>query len=66
VPVGSCKAVNPATGIRCALLNGHTKPHRHGSTEFQFGAAPGETHFSRRSVLDRHATTRHGSTTGEL
>lgn len=65
VSLGSCKAVNPATGIACALLKGHTKNHRHGSTEFTFGAAPGETHFSRRAALDRHATTRHGSTTGE-
>lgn len=61
MPVGSCKAVNPATGIQCALLKGHTKNHRHGSTEFQFGAAPGQTSFSRRARLDELASSRSAS-----
>lgn len=52
---GSCKARNPATGIQCALLAGHTKLHRHGSTEFRFGAAPGASAFPRRDALEEAA-----------
>lgn len=52
---GSCKARNPATGIQCALLAGHTKLHRHGSTEFRFGAAPGTSAFPRRDALEEAA-----------
>lgn len=52
---GSCKARNPATGIQCALLAGHTKLHRHGSTEFRFGAAPGTSAFPRRDALEKAA-----------
>lgn len=54
---GSCKAINPETGRQCALLAGHTKLHRHGSTEFRFGAEPGQT-FKRRDALDRLASSR--------
>lgn len=58
VPVGSCKAINPETGRQCGLLAGHTKPHRHGNTEFRAGAAPGQRHFTQRDALDRYATSR--------
>jgi len=61
VPVGSCKAINPDTGRQCALLAGHTKPHRHGTTEFITSARPGQQHFSRRDALDRQASSRSGS-----
>jgi hypothetical protein len=55
---GSCKARNPATGIQCALLAGHTKLHCHGSTEFRFGAQPGASAFPRRDALEQAATGR--------
>jgi hypothetical protein len=66
-PRGSCKAINAETGRQCALLAGHTKPHRHGSTEFTRVATPGQASFSRRDALDALAT-RHDSSpthTGE-
>ena len=59
-PRGSCKAINAETGRQCALLAGHTKPHRHGSTEFTRVATPGQASFSRRDALDALAT-RHDS-----
>lgn len=62
---GSCKAINPDTGRQCALLNGHTKPHRHGSTEFVIAAAPGQRHFARRDRLEQFASSRSYPTTGE-
>lgn len=58
VPVGSCKAINPETGRQCALLAGHTKLHRHGSTEFRVAAMPGQKNFTRRDALDTAATSR--------
>lgn len=61
VAVGSCKAINPDTGRQCALLHGHTKAHRHGSTEFRYSAAPGQKSFTRRDALDRLASSRDGS-----
>lgn len=62
---GNCKAINPATGRRCALLEGHDTMHRHGSTAFAFGAEPGQTHFARRELLDALALKR-GSFSEEL
>lgn len=58
---GSCKAINPDTGRQCALLAGHTKLHRHGTTEFRFGAQPGQKNFTRRDALDRVASSRNAS-----
>lgn len=55
---GSCKAINPTTGRRCCLLEGHAELHRHGSTSFPFGAEPGQTHFARRAELDALAVHR--------
>lgn len=49
---GSCRALSAATGRQCALLEGHTGPHRHGRTEFWLAAQPGQTHFTRRAELD--------------
>ena len=63
---GSCKAINPDTGRQCALLAGHTKPHRHGSTEFTRVAAPGQQHFGRRDALDALAVARTPTTPGEV
>lgn len=53
---GSCKAINPATGRQCALLAHHTKPHRHGNTEFLYAAAPNQQSFHRRDLIDQAAT----------
>jgi len=61
VAKGSCKAINPETGRQCALLAGHTTSHRHGRTEFTFGAAPDQTSFTRRDRLDQLASSRNGS-----
>lgn len=60
---GSCKAINPETGRQCALLAGHAPKtkHRHGRTEFAFGAAPEQTSFTRRERLDQLASSRGSS-----
>lgn len=55
---GSCRAVSAETGRACALLAGHTGPHRHGSTTFVRTAEAGQTHFTRRAALDDAATAR--------
>lgn len=60
---GSCKAINQATGLQCALLAGHTKPHRHGRTEFTRLAVPGER-FTRREQLETYASVTHTSPFG--
>ena len=60
---GSCKAINPVTGRQCALLSGHTKPHRHGSTEFHLAAVPGQR-IARREELELAASATHSSPFG--
>lgn len=62
---GSCKAINAETGRQCALLAGHTKPHRHGSTEFVRVATPGQSSFARRDALDALAAASNPTTPGE-
>jgi len=64
-PRGSCKAINAETGRQCCLLAGHTKPHRHGSTDFTRVAAPGQQHFSRRDALDVFAASRSNPNTNQ-
>lgn len=59
-PRGSCKAINPVTGRQCALLSGHTKPHRHGSTEFHLAAVPGQR-IARQELIERFASATHSS-----
>ena len=62
VAVGSCEAINPDTGRQCALLAGHTKAHRHGSTEFNYGAQPGQKNFRRRDCKSPDAPPSHRAT----
>lgn len=64
-PRGSCKAINAETGRQCALLAGHTKPHRHGSTDFVRVATPGQSSFARRDALDALAAASNPTTPGE-